>query len=47
MTVGRKRMVILHVTHRGYEPRRNFGRGGEAKRVPIKTKTTPPHGEKK
>ena len=54
MTAGSKRMVILHATlirvkgHAGMSPRRNFGRGwGKLKRVPIKPKTTLPHGEKK
>ena len=54
MTAGSKRMVIYCMLligvkgHAVMSPRRNFGRGwGKPKRVPIKPKTTLPHGEKK
>ena len=42
-------MLLIGVKgHAGMSPRRNFGRGGgKPKRVPIKPKTTLPHGEKK
>ena len=42
-------MLLIGVKgHAGMSPRRNFGRGwGKPKRVPIKSKTTLPHGEKK
>ena len=42
-------MLLIGVKgHAGMSPRRNFGRGwGKLKRVPIKPKTTLPHGEKK
>ena len=42
-------MLLIGVKgHAGMSPSQNFGKGGgKLKRVPIKTKTTPPHGEKK
>ena len=42
-------MLLIGVKgHAGMSPRQNFGRGwGKLKRVPIKPKTTLPHGEKK